>query len=469
MTETTPPQAALSSALGQRHVTMISLGGIIGAGLFVGSGSAIRDAGPAVLLVYSACGLLVYFIMRMLGEMAASMPSAGSFAGYIGRALGPSAGLSARWLFWCFWVFGVGAETVAGAKLLDHAGAPGSILELSFGLLFVMTILNLFSVRSYGNFELGFAFIKVAAILVFIAVAGVFLAFFDDRSGNPVITALGHGGFVPNGLSGMLAAVPIVIFSMVGSEVATIAAAESNDPAGNIARAARTVAFRILSFYLLSVGLLLLITPWVNVPLGTSPFVGALDRIGIPFSGVAMNIVIITAVLSCLNSGLYVTSRMLFELSTTNGAPRCLGYVNRHKVPIVGVLVGVGAGACAALAQLYLDQDVFTILASMAGNLILFVYMMISIAQIVNRKKLIKHGQPVKGAMFLFPYLSYFVVLAIAGIIILLLIIPSQRLPLLLSLIPVLLLMIFSIWRNRTPARDEAIFPGVGLPDISHP
>ena len=456
MNEAGDPKAALSTALGKRHVTMISLGGIIGAGLFVGSGSAIKAAGPAVILVYGGCGFLVYLIMRMLAEMAASALTAGSFAAYIGKALGPGAGSMARWLFLYFWIFVVGAETVAGAKLMQSAGVPGTVLELSAIILFVMTVFNLVSVRAYGNVEFAFAFVKVAAIVVFICVAGGFLVLFEHGAPTVLAAGLGAGGFMPNGVSGLLAAVPIVIFSMVGSEVATIAAAESSDPAGNIARAGRTVALRILTFYVLSVGLILMITPWANIVPGTSPFVGALNRIGIPFTGVAMNIVVITAVLSCLNSGIYITSRMLFELAKTDGAPSFLGYVNRKKVPVFGVLVGLAAGALAAFAQLYMSQDIFTLLASTSGDLILFVYLMIALSQIVARRTLARNGLPVRNATFLFPYLSYFVVLAIAGILVCLFIDPSQRLTLLLSIVPTVLVGTVLLLKNRFAARAQA-------------
>jgi GABA permease len=179
---------------------------------------------------------------------------------------------------------------------------------------------------------------------------------------------------LPKGLGGLLVAVPVVIFSMMGSEVAAIAAAESADPAHNIARAARTVALRILFFYVLSISVIVAVLPWDSITVGLSPFTPVLDRIGIPGSGAVMSIIIITAVLSCLNSGLYITSRMLHELGTHGDAPIFLAGTAKNKVPVAGILIGCAAGFLAALAQLFLREDVFTLLASTSGDIILFIY-----------------------------------------------------------------------------------------------
>ncbi len=433
------PPSKLAHSLKPRHVAMISFGGIIGAGLFIGSSGAIAKAGPAVVLTYSACGLLVFLIMRMLGEMAVANPGRGSFVEYSAIALGRWAGFVTGWLYWYFWVFTVGAETVAGANLLHAIGVTLPVWVIGLSLVMVMTATNLMSVRAYGELEFWFSLIKVSAIGAFILIGGFYVLGLHPAEGIANITD--HGGLLPHGFGGLIAAIPVVIFSMMGSEVATIAAAESEDPASNVARAARTVAFRILAFYVLSVLVIVAVLPWDGILAGQSPFKAALDVIGIPGSGVVMSVIVITAVLSCLNSGLYITSRMLYELARSGHAPRALAETASNKVPKLGILAGCAAGFAAALAQLYLREDIFTLLASTSGDIILFVYMIISVAQIRERRKLEAAGLPLKLKMWLFPWLSYAVIAVIAGVLGLLFFIEGQRETLLLSCLTVLVVL----------------------------
>ena len=425
------PTAGLAHTLKSRHVTMISFGGIIGAGVFIGSSGAIAKGGPGVALTYAACGLLVFLIMRMLGEMAVARPGRGSFAEYSALALGPWAGFATRWLYWYFWVFTVGAETVAGAKLLHEIGIPGPLWVIGLGLVLTLTATNLMSVGAYGELEFWFALLKVTAIAVFILIGAGYLLL--TGPGRGVSTMMSHGGFLPHGIGGLLAAVPIVIFSMMGSEVATIAASESADPAANVAKAGRTVAFRIMVFYVLSMLIIVSVVPWDSLVPGLSPFKRTLDQIGVPFTGAAMTLIVITAVLSCLNSGLYITSRMLFELAKAGDAPAILGATAANKTPAFGILVGCVAGFSAALAQLFMREDVFTLLSSTSGDIILFVYMIISFAQIRARQQMEARGEAIPLKMWAVPYLSYFVIAAIAGVLILLALMPDQRLTLFLS------------------------------------
>lgn len=444
------PARALAQALRPRHVTMISFGGIIGAGLFVGSSGAIAKGGPGVVLTYIACGLLIFLIMRMLGEMAVARPGRGTFVEYSAASLGRWAGFVTGWLYWYFWVFTVGAETVAGAKLIHAAGIDAPVWAIGFVLVTLMAASNLLSVRAYGELEFWFALVKVAAIAGFIVVGMAFLGL--HRASSVTATLTGHGGLLPKGAAGLLAAVPIVIFSMMGSEVAAIAAAESPHPAENVARSARTVALRTLVFYVLSIGVIVAILPWDSVTIGESPFKPTLDAIGIPGSAAVMSLIIITAVLSCLNSGLYITSRMLHELAGNGDAPAFLAATAGNRVPMAGILIGWGAGFAAALAQLYLREDVFTLLASTSGDIILFVYMVVAFAEIRQRGRLEADGVALHFKMWCFPWLSYAVIAAIVGVLALLAFIPDQRPTLLLSGLTVL--VVFGALRLR-PRRGD--------------
>jgi GABA permease len=437
----------LAHTLKPRHVAMISFGGIIGAGLFVGSSSAISKAGPAVVITYAAMGLLIFLIMRMLGEMAVAKPGQGSFVEYSALALGDWAGFLTGWLYWYSWVFTVGAETVAGAKLLHAIGLGAPVWAISAGLVATMTIANLLSVRAYGELEFWFATIKVFAIIAFIAIGAAFIGFVHPQAA--LANLVGHGGLLARGVGGLVAAVPIVIFSMMGSEVATIAAAESASPAENVAHAANNVALRILIFYVLSIVVIVALIPWNSITVGLSPFKPVLDLIGIPGSGALMSVVIITAVLSCLNSGIYITSRMLHELAARKDAPKFLASTGRNKVPIAGILIGCGAGLLATLAQLYLRQDVFTLLASTAGAVQLFVLLIVAIAQIRRRRRLEAEGVRLRLKMWLFPWLSYAVVAGIGGVLILLAFIPDDRVMFLMSGITALVVLGALGLRNR--------------------
>jgi GABA permease len=227
---------------------MIAIGGVIGAGLFVGSGVVISDTGPGSFLTYAMAGVLIIMVMRMLAEMAVADPSTGSFADYSRNALGNWAGFSVGWLYWYFWVIVVGFEAIAGAKIVQYwIHIPLWLCALIFMVL--MTTTNLFSVKSYGEFEFWFAGIKVAAILVFIGLGTLFVFGLWPNKSADFSNLTAHGGFMPMGFGVITVGIVTVIFSMVGAEIVTIAAAESSDPEKAVAKAANSVIVRILIFY----------------------------------------------------------------------------------------------------------------------------------------------------------------------------------------------------------------------------
>src|SRR3984957_3899238 len=378
-----PTAGALAHTLRPRHVTMIALGGIIGAGIFVGSSAAINIAGPGVVLSYALGGMLVFFIMRMLGEMAHAKPGLGSFAEYAALGLGRWAAFMTGWLYWYFWVITVGVETIAGAKVLQpwllQSGLDAPVWAIGLVLVSLMTATNLFSVRIYGELEFWFALMKVVSIAVFIVLGVAFIAFFGPGLWGTYHTLAGDGGIAPYGWATVLTAIPIVIFSMMGSEVATIAAVESERPAENVARAARTVAFRILMFYVLSIAVVVSIVPWRTLPVGISPFIIALDAMHIPGAAPVMSIIVLTAVLSCLNSGIYITSRMLHELASSGDAPQVFAATAGNRVPWFGILIGSGVGFLAATASIVSPNGVFLFLINTSGAIILMIYMVIAV------------------------------------------------------------------------------------------
>src|SRR4051794_12623284 len=409
------PPTELKKGLKQRHLTMIAMGGVIGAGLFVGSGTVISGTGPAAFLTYAITGVLIILVMRMLGEMATANPSTGSFADYARNALGGWAGFSVAWLYWYFWVIVIGFEAVAGAKVLQYwVDAPLWLMSLL--LMTLMTVTNLFSVSSFGEFEFWFAGIKIAAIIVFLALGTLFVvgAWPDQSLDFSNLTS--HGGFFPLGVGAIFSAIVVVIFSMVGAEVATIAAAESPDPGRAIARATNSVIMRIAVFFVGSIFLLAVILPWTSAELAASPYIAAFKLMGIPGADHIMNAVVLTAVLSCLNSGLYTASRMLFVLAARREAPLALMSVNRRGVPMAAILCSTVVGFLCVIAAAVSPDTVFSFLLNSSGAVILFVYLLIAISRILLRRRTSPEKLTVR--MWAFPVLSYVVVAAILAVLV---------------------------------------------------
>jgi GABA permease len=402
----------LQSGLKRRHVTMISLGGVIGAGLFVGSGAVINQTGPAAVLSYLAAGLLVVLVMRMLGEMAVANPSTGSFAAYAGLAMGDWARFVVGWLYWYFWVIVLAVEAAAGAAIIQEwlPGVP--IWASSLVLMLALTATNLVSVRAFGEFEFWFASIKVAAIIAFIAIALVYVV----GHGVPQLTA--HDGFTPKGGVAILSGIVIVIFAFVGAEIATIAAAESKEPGEAVTRATNSVIVRVLTFYVLSVFLIVAILPWNSAQLGKSPFAAALGDIGIPAAEQVMNAVVLTAVLSCLNSGLYVASRMNFALARSGDAPQWMVRLNGRGVPARAILIATSIGFLSVIANVVSPDKVFLFLLNTSGAVALFVYLLIAVSQLILRRRL-ERDEPerLQVRMWLYPYLTWFTIAAIGVVI----------------------------------------------------
>jgi GABA permease len=423
----------LRKGLKQRHLAMIAIGGVIGAGLFVGSGAVIAEVGPAAFLTYALTGVLIVLVMRMLGEMAVANPSTGSFADYARQAIGGWAGFSVGWLYWYFWVIVVGFEAVAGAKILQRwlSGVPLWLLALA--LLLVMTATNLFSVTSYGEFEYWFAGIKVATIAVFIALGTLFVLGLWPGRNMDFSNLTAHGGFFPNGVGALFSGIVVVIFSMVGAEIATIAAAESAEPERGIVRATNSVVLRITIFFVGSIFLLATILPWNSTELGDSPYVSAMERIGIPAAAEIMNLVVLTAVLSCLNSGLYTASRMLFVLAARREAPARMLSVNTRGVPAWSILSSTIIGFACVVAAYISPKGVFLFLLNSSGAIILFVYLLISLSQLRMRRTIPPEKLRVK--MWGYPLLTVLTALAIVAVLVSMFIREDTRSQIILSLL----------------------------------
>jgi GABA permease len=440
----------LGTGLKPRHITMISIAGVIGAGLFVGSKNAIAEAGPGVLLSYALAGTLVVLVMRMLGEMATAQPDTGSFSTYADRALGRWAGFSVGWLYWWFWVLVIPVEATAAANILSSwLGAPQWVWALAVTLL--LTATNLASVGNYGEFEFWFAGIKVVAIVGFIvvgllAITGVLPG--SDVSGTPGLSLA--GGFLPNGFSAVLAGMLLTMFSFMGTEIVTIAAAESPDPQKGVRRAVNSVIGRIAVFYLLSIFVVVAIVPWNSPELeADGSFQTTLQSIGIPGAATIMDIVILTAVASCLNSALYTASRMVFSLSRRGDGPAWLSHVSGRGVPYPAILISTAVGFLAVLGNYLLPEKIFGMLLATSGALALVIYAIIALSQVSMRRRLDAEGVRPAVRMWLFPWLTYAALAFIAVVLVLMVVLPGQRLELLLSLVLTAVVVLVGVRHQR--------------------
>lgn len=406
------PDTGLQAGLKNRHLSMIAIGGVIGAGLFVGSSSGIATAGPGILLSYALVGTLVVLVMRMLGEMSAANPTSGSFSAHADRALGPWAGFSIGWLYWFFWVVVLAVEATAGAKILE--GWIPAVPQWGWALIVmvVLTATNLASVGSYGEFEFWFAGIKVVAIAAFIVVGG--LAVFgvlpgvdSDRAGLGNLTE--HGGFLPHGAGAVLTGVLLVVFSFMGSEIPTLAAGESEDPQRAVTKATNSIIWRIAVFYLGSIFVVVALLPWDSQSIvDQGSYVAALDSLGIPNAGEIMNFIVLTSVLSCLNSGLYTASRMAFSLGRRGDAPKAFARTTRRGVPQAAILSSVVFGFVAVFFNYKFPDTVFLFLLNSSGAVALFVWLAICFSQL-RLRKIIQAEAPEKLVvrMWLYPYLTW--------------------------------------------------------------
>jgi L-asparagine transporter-like permease len=424
-TEKSMPE--LSRSLQPRHITMISIGGMIGAGLFVSSSAAIAATGPAIVVSYLITGTLVLLVMRMLGEMAMTLPKVRSFSEFARAGLGPWGGFVAGWLYWYFWMIVVPVEAIAGANILHNwLGLPPLLLGLI--LMGVMTAVNLMSARSYGEFEFWFASIKVAAILVFIALGAAFAFGFTSPTGSTFGNLTAYGGFMPKGLTAVLSGAVTVYFSLTGAEITTIAAAESKEPARAVARMSSTVIVRILTFYVGSVLLIVTVVPWIRVRSGESPFTLALSTMQFQWASVAMSAIILTAVLSCLNSAFYVCSRVLFVLAENGDAPQWLIQLNARRVPTRSVLMGSLAGVLGIFAATAHSQKVFAFLVNASGALMVFIYMMIVAAHLRVRWAREASGVPAPAlTMWFFPWADYLALGGMAAVLIAMALTPDMQ------------------------------------------
>ncbi|MEV5510635.1 amino acid permease [Streptomyces orinoci] len=410
----------LSNGLKQRHLSMIALGGVIGAGLFVGSGAGIAAAGPSIVVAYAVSGVLVMFVMRMLGEMSAVNPASGSFSVHAERAIGPWAGFTAGWMFWTLLVVGVAVEAIGAAHILQgwFPGTPAWLWVLLLMALFCGS--NLAAVSNFGELEFWFAALKIGAIALFLvlgalAIAGVL------PGGSPGTAHLLHdGGFLPTGLGGLLVGLVTSVVAYGGLETVTIAAAESKDPARGVAKAVRTTMWRIGIVYIGSMLVIVTLVPWHDKAITeVGPYAAVLDRLGVPGGGQLMNVVVLVALLSAMNANIYGSSRMAYSLVARGQGPRALAKVS-GRVPRRAVLASCAFGFFAVLLSLWWPTTVFAWLLNTVGAAVLVVWGFIAVSQLLLRRRLEREApRQLVVRMWGFPYLTWVTLAGVGGTLVL--------------------------------------------------
>ncbi len=377
----------LQRSLANRHLQLIAIGGAIGTGLFMGSGKTISLAGPSILFIYAIIGLMVFFVMRTLGELLMSNLQYKSFIDFSTDLIGPWAGYFVGWTYWLCWITIGIADLSAIIYYLQffNGGEPFTALQGSMisvaAILFIMG-LNLVTVRLFGELEFWFALVKIIAIVVLISVGfWMVLIGYTPELGEPAsFTHLwSHGGMFPTGMEGFLAGFQIAIFAFVGVELVGTTAAETKDPAINLPKAINAIPIRVIVFYVLSLLVVMSVTPWNRIDPNISPFVNLFSQAGIAAAAIIMNLVVLSSVMSSMNSGVFSTSRMLFGLSRERQGPALFGRLNKNAVPANGLYFSTLCLLGGAALQYLVPNTVeaFTLATTLSTILFICVWLMI--------------------------------------------------------------------------------------------
>jgi len=382
----TEPAAAgdqeLTRGLRGRHIQLIAIGGVIGVGLFLGSAKAIQGAGPGLIVAYAVAGVVIFFVMRALGELLVYRPVAGAFAEYAEEFIGSFAGFATGWTYWFSWVV-VGMAELTAIGIYVHYWYP-QIPQWVTALCVLLMLYgsNLLAVRTFGELEFWFAVIKVATIVLFI-VAGLVVIFFDVGALGPTAgfhNLWSHGGLFPFGVLGVLLALQMVMFAYAGVEVIAVTAGEAEHPARTLPTAINGVILRILIFYIGALVIVMSLVPWRELSPVISPFVVVFDKIGIPGAGHFINFVVITAAASSCNTGLYSTGRMLYSTARRGHGPQCFARLNAQHVPSMGIHVSAALMLIGVVLNAIVPEEVFTWVTSISLLATLWTWIAIVVA-----------------------------------------------------------------------------------------
>lgn len=412
---------------------MMSIGGVIGTGLFLGSGYAIGEAGPAgAITAYLFGGLVMYLVMICLGELSVVMPVSGSFQAHAERFIGPATGFMIGWTYWLSWAIYVGLEFIAAGLLMARwfPDVPVWVWCAIFALL--LFGINALTTRSFAETEYWFSAIKVLAVLFFIVVGGAAIFGLVPIKGQsaPFLSNFFSDGLFPTGFMGVFISMMTVVYAFMGSEIMGVAAGETENPEKNIPKAIRSIVIRIMVFYVLATFILSAIVPWKKAGVLESPFVTVFDMIGIPYAADIMNFVILTAVLSVGNTGLFACTRILYSLSQSGQAPRLFGKLNKRGIPMNALFVTLVFALLSLLTSVMAEETLFVVLLAISGVGGVVTWMAIAWAQYRFRKQYIAKGGKVEDLTFKVPFYPLVPILCLlmcVGIVVFTAFDPTQR------------------------------------------
>ncbi|MBU8878418.1 amino acid permease [Bacillus sp. FJAT-29790] len=411
MAVTQENQPQLRRTMKSRHLFMMSLGGIIGTGLFLGSGYAIGEAGPAgAIFAYLIGGLLMYLAMVCLGELSVFMPVSGSFQAHATKFIGPATGFVVGWIYWLSWALYVGLEFVAAGVLMKRWFPDVPVWIWCTIFIILLFSINSLATRSFAETEYWFAGIKVVAVILFIIIGfgAMFGLISMESEPAPYLSNFIGDGLLPAGMIGVFISMMTVIYAFQGSEIMGVAAGETEEPEKNIPKAIRNIVFRILVFYVLAIFVLSALVPWKDAGVLESPFVTVFDMVGIPYAADIMNFVILTAILSVGNTGLFACTRILYSLSKSGMAPAVFGKLNKRAVPTNALLVTLAFALLSLLTSFVAEDTLFVVLLSISGIGGTLTWMAIAMAQIGFRRQYIKNGGKLEDLKFkvrLYPFI----------------------------------------------------------------
>jgi len=413
-----PLETGLRRSMGPRHLIMIAMGGVIGSGLFLSSGYTISQAGPlGAVIAYLVGAFVVYLVMACLGELAIAYPVSGAFHIYASRSIGPATGFTTAWLYWLCWAVAIGSEFTASGLLMQR-WFPG--VEVWVWCLVFAAMLfgfNALSSKFFGESEFWFSIIKVGAIIALIVFGGAALFGFHPLSDNDHHPFLFEnfntsGGLFPNGFSGVLVTALAVFYAFSGSELIGVAAGETKDPARNIPKAMRSTVIRLLIFFVGAIAVIAATVPYDQVGLDESPFVTVFSSVGIPFAADIMNFVIITALLSAGNSGLFSCARMLYSLADEGHAPKALKRLTRRGIPLLALSVSMVGGLASLISSVAAPETVYLALVSVAGFAVVGVWMSITASHFFHRRAFVRNGGRVADLAYKAPFFPVVPILA---------------------------------------------------------
>ena len=384
--------------MGPRHLVMIAMGGVIGSGLFLSSGYTISQAGPlGAVIAYLIGAFVVYLVMACLGELAIAYPVSGAFHIYAARSIGPATGFATAWLYWLCWAVAIGSEFTASGLLMQRWFPDVEVWVwcLVFGA--VLFGFNAVSSKFFGESEFWFAIVKVAAIIGLIVLGGAALLGFHPLSAggnhpNLFENFNTEGGLFPNGFTGVLITALAVFYAFSGSELIGVAAGETKDPATSIPKAMRTTVIRLLIFFVGAIAVIAATIPYSEVGLDESPFVTVFSAIGFPFAADVMNFVIITALLSAGNSGLFSCARMLYSLADEGHAPQAFKKLTRRGIPLTALSASMLGGLASLISSVVAPETVYLVLVSVAGFAVVGVWMSITASHFFHRRAFLRNG-----------------------------------------------------------------------------